>query len=72
MEKTVRIASLGITEEMRNMNVGDVVLFPLDRYNYNSVRATPSTSLVPDRAEGKRWKTSVNYEQKCTEVTRIA
>lgn len=72
MEKTVRIATLGIADEFRKMEVGDIVQFPLSHYNYNSVRATPSTTLVPDRVAGKRWKTRVNYDDKCTEVTRIA
>lgn len=71
-QKEIKIATLGIADEMRNMEVGDVVQFPLSKYNYNSVRATPSTSLVPDRAAGKRWKTRVNYDDKCTEVIRIA
>ncbi len=72
MEKTVRIATLGIADEFRKMEVGDIVQFPLANYNYNSVRATPSTTLVPDRAAGKRWKTRVNYDDKCTEVIRIS
>lgn len=72
MEKTLRIATRGIAEEMRDMEVGDVVSFPLDKYNYNSVRATPSTTLVPERAKGAKWRTRVNYEDKCTEVTRTA
>lgn len=72
MEKTIRIATLGIADEFRKMEVGDVVRFPLSNYNYNSVRATPSTTLVPDRAAGKRWKTRINYDDKCTEVIRIA
>lgn len=70
--KTKRVASLGIAEEMRRMEVGGVVKFPFDKYNYNSVRSTPSTTLVPERTEGKRWKTKINYEEKCTEVTRTA
>lgn len=72
MEKIKRIATLGIAEEMRNMEIGDVVRFPFVKYNYNSVRATPSTTLVPDRSDGKRWRTRVNYDDKCTDVTRLA
>lgn len=72
MEKTIRIASLGITEEIRRMGIGDVVQFPLSQYNYNSIRATPSTSLVNERLEGKRWRTKINFDNKCVEVIRIA
>ncbi len=71
-KKEIKIATRGIAEEMRDMEVGDVVNFPLDKYNYNSVRATPSTTLVPERAQGAKWRTRVNYEEKCTEVTRTA
>ena len=67
-----RIATMGIADEFRNMKIGDIVQFPLATYNYNSVRATPSTTLVPDRAAGKKWKTRVNYDEKCTEVIRTA
>lgn len=72
MEKTIKIATLGIAEEMRLMKVGDVVQFPLSRYNYNSIRSTPSTTLVNDRVEGKKWKTKINFDDKCVEVIRIA
>ena len=68
-----RIATLGIVEEMRSMKVGDVVKFPLSVYNYSSVRATPSGPLLNERVnEGKRWKTRVNYIDKCVDVTRTA
>lgn len=72
MEKTIKIATLGIAEEMRRMNVGDVVRFPTAQYNYNSIRSAPSTSLVAERMEGKKWKTKINFDDKCVEVTRIA
>ena len=72
MANTKRIATLGIAEEFRKMKVGEIVQFPFEKYNYNTIRSTPSTSLVPDRAVGKNWKTRVNYEDKCTEVIRTA
>lgn len=70
--KKPKIATGGISDEMRKMDVGDVVLFPLEKYNYNSVRATPATLMQERVIEGKRWKTGVNYEKKSVEVTRIA
>lgn len=72
MEKTKRTATLGIAEEFRRMVVGEVVQFPLAQYNYNSIRSTPSTSLVPERMEGKQWKTKLDFDNKCVEVIRIA
>ncbi|MBD5231910.1 MAG: hypothetical protein HDS66_07150 [Bacteroidales bacterium] len=72
MKQKIRIATLGITEEFRKMKLGEVVRFPCDKYKYNSIRSTPSTSLVNEMMEGKRWKTKLNFEDKCVEVTRIA
>lgn len=71
-QKEIKIATLSIADEFRKMNVGDVVRFPTNRYNYNSIRSTPSTSLVAERMEGKRWKTKIDFENKCVEVTRTA
>ena len=70
--KTIRIATLNITDELRKMEVGDIVQFPFDKYNYNSVRSTPSTSLAKERAEGYSWKSRANYQDGCAEVTRIS
>lgn len=72
MERTIRMAKFGIAEEFRNMNVGDIVQFPTDKYNYSTIRSTPSASLVNERMNGMRWKTRVDYENKCIEVTRTA
>lgn len=67
-----RTAVLGIVEELRNMKVGDIVQFPLEQYNNTSVRAAPSSALVLERANGKRWRTRVNYAEKCTDVIRVS
>ena len=72
METIKRIATRGPVEEYRDMNVGDVVRFPLDKYNYNTLRVLPSTSLVPDRVDGKSWKTRINYPEKAVDVTRVS
>lgn len=71
-KKTIRIATNGVADELRNMEVGEIVQFPFDKYNYNSVRSTPSTALVKERAEGRSWKSRANYEGKCAEVIRIS
>lgn len=72
MEKTIREATLGIAEELRNMEIGDVVQFPIPKYNYNSVRTAPGTTLVAERIEGRRWKSKMDYDNKCAVVTRTA
>lgn len=72
MEKTIRTATLGVAEELRNMNVGDVVRFPIPKYNYNTVRAAPATTLVAEVMDGCRWKTKKDIDNKCVLVTRTA
>lgn len=72
MEKTVRIASLGISDEFRRLEIGEVVHFPIPKYNYNSIRSTPSTSLVAERMDGKRWKTRLDIDNKLVEVIRVS
>lgn len=72
MEKTLRIASGGIAEEFRNLNVGEVVVFPMADYNPNTVRNTPSASMLNERAKtGKKWITSTDMEDKCVYVVRV-
>lgn len=71
--KEIRIATLGITEEFRSMKVGETVRFPLSKYKYSTIRATPSTSLVNERIEeGRNWRTQINKDEKCVDVVRIA
>lgn len=72
MKKTIRIATLGIAEEFRRMEIGEVVQFPMAQYNYNTIRSTPSTTLVKERLDGKKWRTKINFDEKCVEVTRVA
>lgn len=72
MENTIRIATLGIVEEFRSMKVGDIVRFPASKYKASSIRATPSGALFNEQIEGKRWKTRLDRDNKCIEVTRTA
>ncbi|MEI3156227.1 MAG: hypothetical protein V8T07_00650 [Muribaculaceae bacterium] len=73
MVKITRIATRGIAEEFRDMNVGDVVQFPCDKYNPTSVRSCTATTLLPDRMnEGKAWSAKTDFETKSMMVTRTA
>ncbi len=72
MEKTIKTATLGIAEELRNMEIGDVVQFPVPKYNYNSIRTAPGTTLIVERLEGRKWKCKIDYDKKCVMVTRTA
>lgn len=73
MVDTIREATLSIAEEFRKMEVGESVSFPLEKYNYNSVRVAPTTTLMKERIlEGKRWTTNIDYDNKYILVTRTA
>lgn len=72
MKKTIRTASGGVAEEFRKMNVGEVIVFPMDKYNPLTVRNTPSASMINERVKnGKKWKTSTDFDDKCVYVTRV-
>lgn len=60
-QKEIKIATLGIADEFRRMNVGDVVRFPADKYNYNSIRSTRALHLCQERMAGQRWKTRIDF-----------
>lgn len=73
MEKTIRTATLGLAEEFRRMSVGDEVRFPLEKYNYNSVRSTPSATLKNLQImEGRQWIQRIDMDTKSVIVTRTA
>ena len=72
MENTIRIATGGIAEELRKMEVGDVVKFPMDRYNPSTMRSAPTAVMYKERGEGRNWKTKSNFEEQFTEVTRVS
>lgn len=70
-EKITRVAYGNITEEARKMAVGEIVLFPFDKYENTTVRSTIST-LYKERAEGMQWRSRANLEAKGTEVIRVS
>ena len=69
----VKVATGGIAEELKKMEVGDTVSFPLPKYKYNSVRSATCTGSIDERVvNGKRWKTNLDSENKLVNVTRTA
>lgn len=71
--KTPTWAVLGVAAEFRKLNVGDIVLFPIDSYNYQTIRSTPASSMVPEVInEGRQWKTKLDRANKSVAVLRIA
>lgn len=66
-------ATEGVTDEFRKLNVGDIVLFPIDSYNYQTIRSTPGTTMVPEvLKEGRKWKTKLDRDNQSVAVIRIA
>ena len=69
--KEPKWAHLSATEQMRRMEVGDIVIFPAMTYNCNSLRCIPSTSLMKETVEGRRWTTRVDRPNKGVAVLRV-
>lgn len=71
--KSPKWATVNVSTEFRNLEVGEIVLFPIDSYNYSTIRATPGTSMVPEVLnEGRKWRTKLDKENKSVAVIRIA
>lgn len=64
-------ANLTVAEEYRRMEVGDVVMFRIPGYNYQTVRCAPSTSLIAESMEGRRWTTRMDRNNRCVAVLRV-
>ena len=64
-------AQLGIADELKGMKVGEIILFPIPKYNYQSIRSSPSTSAVDKLLEGWRWSTSLDRKNKSVAVLRV-
>ncbi|WP_305257596.1 hypothetical protein [uncultured Duncaniella sp.] len=72
MEQKIRTAVLGYAMELRKMKVGDIVAFPLPKYNYNSVRASCSCTLAAELVDGWKFKTKRDFDNKRVLVIRTA
>lgn len=53
---------------LRKMEVGDVLRFPITKYN--SVRNTMTNNLIVERAEGCQWTAKADLANKQVAVTR--
>ena len=70
--KKPRWAVLGIVDEFRRLDVGGVVLFPIGKYKYSSIRSTPASALVEERMDGKEWTTRIDKPNKSIAVMRVS
>ena len=72
MTKKKKIADGKAVDEFRQMKVGEVVLFPLERYSYAYIRDIPSGVLVKEMCEGCKWRTRIDRAAEAIEVTRVS
>lgn len=72
----VRIAQKGIpvTTQLKEMEVGETLRFPLVDFNYCYVRTAPfSSALANERVlNNKEWTSKLNKEEKSGDITRIS
>lgn len=61
-----------LSEEFRSMAPGDVKLFEIPKYKYNTVRVLPSTTLVEDKMQGRNWTTRIDPANKSVTVLCIS
>lgn len=71
MEKT-KTQRGEIKSRFLEMEVGDTIFFPFDKYNPNTIRSTPASTLSYAVAEGMRWTTKTDIFGKRVAVTRIS
>lgn len=67
MEQTL-VKEVSVIDQLRSMNVGDVLEFPAERSPY--LRNLVSQRLIGERLEGKAWSVNLCMEQGTTIVTR--
>lgn len=72
MTKKKRIADGTAVDEFRQMKVGEVVLFPVERYGYAYIRSIPAGVLVKETCDGCKWRTRLDRAAKAIEVTRVS
>lgn len=70
MEENIRTATLGIAEELRGMNPGEIIYFPIPEYNYNSIRVAPKTTLMRERLDGWKFTVKLDIDNRRVTVTR--
>lgn len=56
---------------LRKMKIGETVFFSLEKYNLNSVRSAPASTLHKEYAQGWRWSTRFDPFGNRLAVTRI-
>lgn len=60
-----------IKSRFLEMKVGETIFFPFSEYNPNTIRSTPSSTLLKEVSEGKKWITKTDPFGKRVAVTRV-
>lgn len=59
-----------IAQQLREMKVGEEIRFPLSQYG--SVSNSRYRELLPERANGAKWKINPDMKKEVTVVRRLA
>lgn len=70
MNVNVTTEQLSIIEQLRQMEVGTSLDFPLEKTDY--LRTLTGTRLVVERANGSRWSVTTNMADKIATVKRVS
>lgn len=70
MEKT-KTQRGEIKSRFLEMKVGETIFFPFDKYNPNTIRSTPASTLSYAVAQGMKWITKTDPFGKRVAVTRV-
>ena len=63
-------AQTSITEQLRQMEVGAILDFPIEKTDY--LRTLTGSRLLTERVNGARWSVRVKMDVGRTEVTRVS
>lgn len=67
-----RIAEGKVVDEFRKMKIGDIVVFPTEFYNYQTIRSCPASCMIPERLKGWNWRVKLDIPNKAVSVIRLS
>lgn len=69
-ENVSTIEQVPIVEQLRTMEVGSSLDFPIEKTDY--LRTLTGSRLFVERANGSRWSVITNLAEKIATVTRVS
>jgi len=70
MDVNVTTEQVPIIEQLRTLEVGSSLDFPLEKTDY--LRTLTGSRLIVERANGARWSVTTNMDNKIATVTRVS